>query len=410
MEKYDNELERLEKLAKSFGDMGNFTQVMRESFSKLGTEFEDINSRLANVNELLRDSLEERNRLANYLNSILESVDSGIIVTDQNGVVNIFNSAAEKYTGISSSKALGKKYSIVLKKNASPEFDDVIAGKIKSANGEKNVTHKGRDDIPMAYSISSLKSNDSDDSTGAVEIIYDLTETKKLQENFKHVSTLAALGEMAATVAHEIRNPVSAISGFAGLLKRDLQDDDPNKETISKIISGVSVLNSIIENLLDFTKDVSPTLMEIDPVRLVKETVSEMQADSHARNHRFEIVNDKTKLNVRIDPDLFRQVIYNLTRNAIQSEPDGGDVKIIVGKSESKSLILKVQDNGPGIPDNIRAKLFTPFFTTKANGIGLGLATVKKLVELHGGRVKVDNGDNGGAIFTVEIPKGNGRI
>ncbi len=410
MGKKENELEKLEKLAESLTDMGAITQIVRNSYTRLESKIDDENSRLARVNDLLRESLVERNRLANYLNNILESIDSGVIVTDKGGRINIFNTAAEKFTGIPAESALGENYGRILGKSASPEADLIINGEISSASGEKTLRPEEGVGIPTAYSISKLRKFGDDSMEGMVEIIYNLTETKQLEQKLQHLSTLAALGEMAATVAHEIRNPLAGISGFTSLLREDLEDDEKNRDTVMKISRGVDALNSIVGNLLDFTKSVSPNRMEVDPISVIEETISEFQADDNSKNHTFELEYGSRSLRAELDPDLFRQIVYNLTKNAVQTKPEGGHIKIRLKKSPAAGLMLDVEDDGPGIRDDIIHRIFTPFFTTKTNGIGLGLATVKKFVELHGGRVTAENKPEGGALFSVDFSNYKGDL
>ncbi|UCE67763.1 MAG: PAS domain-containing protein [Candidatus Zixiibacteriota bacterium] len=404
------ELRKLEELAESFTNMGVLTRMVRDSYSVLESKIDDENSRLARVNDLLRKSLEERNKLADYLNTILESVDSGVIVTDHEGRISIFNSAAERFTGISAGSALGRYYKDALRTAASPEADRVITGKMSSASGEKTLRPRNDIEIPVAYSITRLRSFENNRMGGAVEIFYNLTEIRKLEANLRRISTLAALGEMAATVAHEIRNPLSGIAGFAALLSRDLEGDHENLEIVDKIKKGVNALNAIVTNLLDFTKTVDPNRMEIDPSVLIAETIEDVKADLESRNHTFDFERGSLKLRANLDPDLFRQIVFNLAKNAVQTNPDGGHVRLKLTRSSASNLVLKVEDDGPGISDEIRDRIFTPFFTTKTNGIGLGLATVKKLVELHGGRIEAGNRPGGGAVFTVNIPNIKGDL
>ncbi len=410
MAKKKNELEELEKLAESLTGMGALTQLVRNSYSQLESKIDDENTRLARVNGLLRESLNERNRLANYLNSILESIDSGAIVTGKNGRINIFNTAAEKFTGISAESALGKNYSDIMKNSASPEAELIIRGELSSASGEKTLNPRKGIDIPVAYSLSKLRRFGEDEMEGMVEIIYNLSETKKLEKELKHVSTLAALGEMAATVAHEIRNPLMGISGYTSLLARDLEDDKKNLDTVSKISKGVRALNAIVGNLLDFTKPINPNKMGINPISVIEETIAEFEVDSESKNHTFEIEYKTRNLHAELDPDLFRQIVYNLAKNAVQTNPNGGRVKLILKKPPHAHLTLNVEDDGPGIPDDIKENIFTPFFTTKTNGIGLGLATVKKLIELQGGSITAENKPGGGAVFTADFPGEKGDI
>ena len=400
----ESELEKLEKLAESFGDMGNITQMMRDSYSRLESKFEDLHSRLARVNELLRRSLAERNRLANYLNSILESLDSGVIVTDQSGIINIFNSAAEKYTGIKAQSALGRDYHDVMGEAASKEAGEILQSQRTSVSGEREFRLPDGSIIPLGYSITRLRQFNDDKIGGLVEISYDLTEIKKLEDNLKRISTLAALGEMAATVAHEIRNPIAGISGFASLLIRDLDPGDENRISAEKIKSGVASLEAIVENLLDYTRSVSPDIQNAEPSQLVEEAVRDFREEEIKDSHSISVEYGSKSLKARLDPHLFKQIVLNLVKNAVQAQPDGGQIRLTLDNSPTSSLILKVEDTGPGIRDDIFDKLFTPFFTTKTNGTGLGLATVKKLVELHAGKVTAANIPGGGAAFTVEIP------
>lgn len=410
MGKKETELKKLEELAESLTGMGAFTQMVRNSYTKLESKIDDEYTRLARINDLLRKSLQERNRLANYLNNILESVDSGVIVTDQNGRIKIFNSAASRYTGVTAQDALGADYFDLPGVSASGEAAMVLNGERSSVSGEKTL-HGGEDEeIPVAYSITRLQRFEDDNMDGIVEIIYNLTETRKLEENLQRVSTLAALGEMAATVAHEIRNPLSGIAGFASLLYRDLENDTNNIETVQKIKKGVDALNAIVTNLLDFTKTVDPNRLEINPADLIEETLEEVKVDLESRNHTFEVEKGSAKLKVKLDPDLFRQIVFNLAKNAIQTNPEGGHIRLRLTKSSPANFVLDVEDDGPGISDSIKSRIFMPFFTTKTNGIGLGLATVKKLVELHGGRVVAENRPEGGAVFTINIPDIKGDL
>ncbi|MEE9554822.1 MAG: ATP-binding protein [candidate division Zixibacteria bacterium] len=410
MDEKNNELEKLEKLAESFGEMGDFTQLMRESYSKLESKFEDLNSRLGRVNNLLRQSLTERNRLANYLNSILESLDSGVIVTDQDGIINIFNSAAEKYTGIKAEKALGMNYFDVFGDAASADASLVLDGDKSAVSGEKEILSTDGIVLPVAYSITGLLQFGDDDTTGMVEILYNLTETKKLESHLKKISNLAALGEMAATVAHEIRNPVAGISGFTSLLLRDSNSHDPNRKLIEKIGNGAASLEAIVGNLLDFTRDVIPETKNTDFLVLVRETVSDFKTTDNSNKHNISVECELDKISAEIDPVLFRQVVYNLLKNAVQALPDGGKIRLRISRDDIYGLVFRVEDNGAGISEEHINKLFTPFFTTKTSGTGLGLATVKKIVELHGGRIVVANKPGGGAVFTIEVPTIEGGL
>lgn len=404
MGKKDDELMRLKKLAESFTSMDDLTRSINNSYSQMESKFEDVNARLSHVNELLRQSLAERNRLNHYLNNILESLTSGVIVTDHVGLITVFNSAAEKLTGISAESALGKKYSEIFESECSHMIQDVLNGKKDNVSGEKSFKSSEGKLTPAAYSITRLRKDNNIEQTGIVEILYDITEIKALEDNLKRISTLAALGEMAATVAHEIRNPVAGIAGFTALLMKDLANDPDKLRLVEKISRGVGSLNAIVGNLLDYTRTVSLNKTNVDPESIIEETIHDLKTDVKLENHKIKIEKGSKKLHISADPFLFRQIVFNLIKNALQASPNGGRIWITMDGSSSNGFTLSISDDGPGIPDNIGQKLFTPFYTTKTNGTGLGLATVKKLTELHGGKVSFKNRPGGGAVFTVEIP------
>jgi PAS domain S-box-containing protein len=404
MDGRENELEKLEKLAESFSTIGDFTQIMRDSYSRMESRYEDVNTRLGRVNELLRQSLSERNRLAHYLNNILESLDSGVIVTDQAGRINVFNSAAEKYTGMKSEKALGRPYQEIIDMGAAKVEEATRLAAGESISGEIAFQLPDKRIMPAAFSVTRLREAGSDAQPGLVLILYELTEIKKLEENLKRVSTLAALGEMAATVAHEIRNPLAGISGFTALLLRDLEPGSDTRRLVEKISSGVKSLNAIVGSLLDYTRNIAPQLVESDAVKIVENAVADIKAEPESYNHAFEVHTGSHHLKALLDPQLFRLVVFNLLKNAAQACPAGGKVRVSLHRADTGALMVSVEDDGPGISTEAMDKMFVPFFTTKTNGTGLGLATVKKLTELHGGRVCAQNGPDGGAVFTIEIP------
>jgi PAS domain S-box-containing protein len=404
MDLRENELEKLEKIAESFATAGKPYRAAGDSYIKLESEYKDINSRLARVNEMLRNSLMERNRLAHFLNNILESLDSGVIVTDPSGSINVFNAAAEKLLGVKTAKALGQKYKSLLPLGADVERRALGLGEGERISGEIAVESSPGKKVHAAYSIGKLKRSGGDEKAGLVIILYNLTEIRILEDNLKRVSALAGLGEMAATVAHEIRNPLSGISGFTALLLRDLPADSEGHRLVEKISEGIESLDATVESLLAYTRSVYPDIEDVDVVSVVKGAVADLKAGQDSSGPAIEIKTASRRLDVRLDPRLFRMVVTNLLKNALQANPDGGKIRVKLGKPRGGGFKMVVEDDGPGIPGEALEKIFTPFYTTKATGTGLGLATVKKLTELHGGRVLAENRPSGGAAFVVEIP------
>jgi signal transduction histidine kinase len=246
---------------------------------------------------------------------------------------------------------------------------------------------------------------------GAVEVSTDLTVKKQMQRQIQHARTLAALGEMAATVAHEIRNPLGGIGGFAGLLLRDLEPGDKRRVLVDRIVHGVASLNKIVSNLLVYTRPLELQLCKVELIGWLEEILGAVEADvsAGARKVRIERRFGFPRLEALLDPEKMQQVILNLLVNASQAYGDGeGVVTVEAVLDENDFLLLGVEDRGPGIPEAIREQIFNPFFTTKQQGTGLGLAIVQRIVDLHGGRIEAKSREGGPTRFEIRLdPRGS---
>jgi signal transduction histidine kinase len=247
---------------------------------------------------------------------------------------------------------------------------------------------------------------------GRIEILADQTEVVHLRSQVNRLDTLAELGEMAAGVAHEVRNPMNAVEGFAGLLEKALKtsEDGPlDTERLlrytDRIRRGVSEVDGIIRNLLLWA---SPERARHDPVdlpRLLAEVVTEAlfpgrvpgakSVDVSATSDDVHIKGDRLKLKLAFS---------NLVRNAQEAAGPDGHVRVFC-EATAECVEVRVEDNGPGIPLSVRGRIFRPFTTTKPEGTGLGLALTRKFVELHGGRVLAKDSELGGACFVVSLPQ-----
>jgi signal transduction histidine kinase len=213
---------------------------------------------------------------------------------------------------------------------------------------------------------------------------------------------------MAATVAHEVKNPLGGIRGFADLLDRDLEEGDPRKKSVEKIIEGVETLDRIVVSLLNYTKAIRLDLHQVEFTSFMDEVIKFFEIDLAREKKKIHINREypEKELLCRIDPEQFRQVILNLLHNATQAMPHGGKIMVSVNEEEksiggpqtyldvqpkAKRIVLRISDTGMGMSKATLDKLFTPFFTTKEHGTGLGLSIVKKIVEAHGGDINVES-------------------
>lgn len=381
---------QLEQVFQWFND--NVRKV-EGAYLDLGVKFDSISRELEEKNQRLEASFRETERVQNQLRSVLESMDSSVIMIDNQERITLFNPAAERIYAMNQAGAVGRSYAEAFAAQADSHFpiiDTLKSG--KNISGHEKYWQVGAGPKPIGYTTCVVRDREGR-TLGAVEISTDLTQIKQMQKQMQHAQTLAALGEMAATVAHEIRNPLAGIGGFAGLLERDLGPDDPRRNLVKKIVQGVSSLNKIVSNLLVFTRPMELNLRRVDFVEWMEDILRYAELEASKEKKAIEIVRDYAfeRMEVRIDPEKFQQVFLNLIFNAIQAIEDGGRVAIKADFDARDFLRIAVIDDGKGIPKDIVAKIFNPFFTTKEQGTGLGLAIVQRIVALHGGAITVDS-------------------
>ncbi|MDR3002410.1 MAG: GHKL domain-containing protein [Fibromonadaceae bacterium] len=229
-------------------------------------------------------------------------------------------------------------------------------------------------------------------------------QLKKMQEEVNQSRVLSALGEMAATVAHEIRNPLGGIGSYASLLARGIPPEDPKRKYVDKIIGGVSSLNKIVSNLLAYTKKTNLQKQNTDLVTWVEAILAhaEIEIEKEKKNVRIERNFPSEPLCAEIDNERLQQVMLNLLINSIQAIEAEGKITVCIRSRENFAEII-VADTGKGIDPEHLSSLFTPFFTTKEQGTGLGLAIVKKIIDLHEGKISVES-TQAGTSFCIEIP------
>ena len=398
-----------EAFADSYALFNETTRRYMEAYKQLEEQFEFLNVRLEETNRDLRDSLEEKDRVSNYLNNILESMTDGLLVVGLDGRINLFNQAAEVITGRSQEEVLGRTYEEVmgLQEDRQKSVLHTLASGDSLVNQQKDLRRADERIIPLGFSTSLVRDGNGA-VLGAIEAFNDLTEVKRLESQVRQMHTLAALGEMAATVAHEIRNPLGGIASFANLLERDLEADDPNRRLVRKITEGVSRLNRIVSSLLSYTRPLNLNTHPVDLSQTVEEAAAFFEIDANRQIPEVTIERRFAESRTcQVDTEQFHQVVLNLLLNARQAMPEGGTIEIELTSERAEDgdwAIVAVRDSGIGIEAAVRDKLFTPFFTTKEDGTGLGLVTSRKIVEAHGGRITVDSVPGQGTCFTIALP------
>ncbi len=232
-------------------------------------------------------------------------------------------------------------------------------------------------------------------------------ELQQKNEQLERKNRLAALGEMAAGIAHEIRNPLGGIQLYASLLENDLSGQEDQLKVVRKISKGVKSLDMIVNDILAFTQDQNCNQTEVHLMGLVSEVIDYVQP--HIAGSQIEIDRRQVDrgLICQVDLDMMRRVLLNLLLNAIDALADKGKITISADTQDVQSAFkvrIKIADNGPGVAAEDMNKVFNPFFTTKDTGTGLGLTIAHRLVECHGGQISVTNNKEGGATFSILLP------
>ncbi len=393
------------QLAQVFDWFNANVSKLESAYRDLGVKFDNISRELEEKNQRLEASVRETERVENQLRSVLESLDSSVIMIDTDERVTLFNNSAERIYAMKPEEALGKAYAEVFTSQADSHFPliETLRNNHNLLGHEKYWKVAGAQK-PIGYTASVVKDRNGL-VLGAVEISTDLTQIKQLQNQMQHAKTLTALGEMAATVAHEIRNPLAGIGGFAGLLERDLDSDDPRRSLVKKIVQGVSSLNKIVSNLLVYTRPMEMQVRRVDFVEWMEDILRYAELEIEKDNKQISIVRNfaSEKMEARIDPEKLQQVFLNLIFNAIQAIEGRGAITLKAAWDADDFLRVSVIDTGKGIPKDIIGKIFNPFFTTKEQGTGLGLAIVQRIVNLHGGAITVTSEPSQGTRFEIRL-------
>lgn len=360
------------------------TKALEESYRRL-------EERLRTLDQELQAKNQELALTTDYLNSILDSMSDGVIAVDTEGVITTFNNAAARVLGYAPEDVAGRPFGEVFGRQFAPG----------PGRGVMELRAKGGEAVPVSERNSPIADR-AGLRIGQVKVFQDLREIETLREQVRRKDRLAALGEMAATVAHEIRNPLGGIRGFATLLQRDIPEDDPRARLVEKIITGTKNLDRVVNELLEYTR---PVELELQTVRCA-EVVDAALGDLHYAGGPVRLINRvPDDLIAFADPGKLRQTLLNILLNAVQSIDGEGEV-VVTGENDGDTVVLAVRDTGCGIPEDRLGRLFSPFYTTKEKGTGLGLAVAAKIIESHGGALEVTSAVGAGSEFRLKLPGG----
>jgi two-component system sensor histidine kinase HydH len=340
-----------------------------------------------------------------FAREVVASLPVGLIATDPQERIAFFNSSAETITGISFDRARGRKPEAVLPTHWCG-LKEVMSAGAKVIEREIECTFAAGRTIPLSVSASRI-TNDDGDLVGHVIILRDLGEIKTLQDEIRRTEKLAALGGLAAGVAHEIRNPLSSIKGMASYFGNKFADGSDDQAAARVMIDEVDRLNRVISELLDFARPSDLNRQPTDVSRMIAHSLKLIEQDAKSKQITLRSKIDLTPAcRPAMDADRFSQCLLNLYLNAIQAMPAGGRLEVVAACTDNGGVHFQIGDTGKGIPNEIQSQIFDPYFTTKSDGTGLGLAIVHKIVEAHGGSISVHSRSGEGTRFRIILPPG----
>jgi signal transduction histidine kinase len=349
-----------------------------------------------------------------FYRNMVWSLSNGVIAITRTGRIAVMNETAYRVLGLEPSESdIGRPFSEVLRDQ--PDVIRILNGAFElstlpnRAELRLKSTHK-----VIGYTLSHI-ADGAGHVSGATLFFKDLTRVEQLEERERLRDRLAALGEMAAAIAHEVKNPLAGIEVMAGILRRQLTGVPDAQATLKDIISEAKMANAIVQDVLEFVRPIRLEVERVSLAAVVHDAVT--MAESH-------MPRGQTTVSVQLAPDLptiqgddhqLRQLFTNLLTNAFEALNGTGLVEIRASLTEedhglsvdarpTPMIVVEVLDNGPGVPRDIAERVFSPFFTTKPQGSGLGLAIVRKIVDAHDGRIDLSTRPGGGARFRITLP------
>ena len=361
--------------------------------SKVTDQAKRINRKLLQK----QNDLEELKALNEHM---VQSISIGLFSLDPEAMITFANQSASRILGVDRKVYIGA--------NIMKLFPDIDLG-YESTRLPQEITFGEGERQRFLNIASSILTNDQGENIGWIVSFQDMTELRRMEEEIKRADKLAAVGKLAAGIAHEIRNPLASMSGSIQLLRNELELDPVNQNLMDIVIRETDRLNMLITDFLAFARpsNMDPELVDLSA--LLSETLGILRNDPMCREGVVIEKNLSESHFVNADSDQLRQLFWNLLTNALQAMPDGGTLRVAAGHTEpenenGRGVIVSISDTGMGIDEENKENLFDPFFTTKEMGSGLGLTTAYRIIENHQGRIWCESKQGGGTTFFVFLP------
>lgn len=349
---------------------------------------------------------------------VLENIDRGVVVMNQQGVITLVNPSGEDFLGISERHCLGKDVRGLFQGQDTILYLVRVAlqeGRTISDDEGLLLQRPSQRPLPVSIYAAPIFSKRAGQD-GAVLIIRDLTRVQELERSLRRADRLSMLGTLAAGLAHEIKNPLGGVKGSAQLLAMELPEESSLQEYTQVMIREVERINSIIEELMDLANPRPAEMGEVNLVKLLDDIILLQQEADRGKHVRFSLAADPSLPPIFGDESLLTRLFLNLVKNAAEAIEEEGWVRVETrvsadfhinspgGGKPSPMAIIRISDNGSGIPAEELDRIFTPYFTTKSRGSGLGLAICQKIIEDHRGLLNIASTPGEGTIVTVSLP------
>jgi len=363
----------------------------------LGERYRATSQELETRQKDLRD-------LQAFKDLIFQSAGTGLIALDREHRITAFNRAAEEIIGVTAAQAIGSDWpALIAPAVPLASIEGAIDGNPRtSMRHETSLRRPDGSTVPVRMTFSALRSGEGE-RLGLISACEDLSAIRAMESRMRQADRLATLGRMAANIAHEIRNPLASLTGAIEVLTSPLAGED-SRERLSQIVARESErLNHIIKNFLEYARPAPLSITTFDVAAAAEDVMLLLEHRTSPGSLKL-IREFPPSVLWPVDAQQFRQVLWNLCLNAVEAMPDGGELRVSVGL-RGETLEVTVSDTGEGIAAGDVAHVFEPFFSTKEEGTGLGLALVHRVVQEHGGDIDVRSAPGLGTTFTLTLPR-----
>jgi PAS domain S-box-containing protein len=383
--------------------------VHREERERQQRFIEDLKQQVEVATMVGEKACRDARTMGRHRESILSSLSSGVVILGSDGSVSDFNKAAQEITGL---RAEGVLHKFLGEAGLPGPLADILREAYEGhrlAFGKELEFERGDGRTMQLGITTSIIRDEGESPCGVIAIFKDISGTKYLERRVREAQQLAVLGEMAACVAHEIRNPLNSINGFAQLIRDRTGEGDKVHGYAELVVREAGRINKIIEDILDLARRRVPDFKATDINRLVEDVGEAIAEKASEKGVSMEYRYDLSVPSVAADGSQLREVFLNLLHNAIDASETGGSIEVVTG-TEDEWLTVNVADQGCGMNEEVQARLFEPFFTTKSVGTGLGLVITRRIIEAHGGSIETESEEERGTRFTIKLPLARGGV